>query len=67
MYPNGQSAIGISMSFGALEKVMEGKYRKGHFSGVGLVVSKLFHIVQPHRASFGQKRFTAVCYYSATC
>ncbi|MGB0522698.1 MAG: pantoate--beta-alanine ligase [Flammeovirgaceae bacterium] len=55
MYPNKQGNVVISMHFGALEQVMEGKYRKGHFSGVGLVVSKLFHIVQPHRAYFGQK------------
>lgn len=55
MYPYGQENIGTFMHFGQLEKLMEGKYRKGHFNGVGLVVSKLFHIVQPHRAYFGQK------------
>lgn len=55
MYPYGQLDIKTSISFGSLEGVMEGKYRKGHFNGVALVVSKLFHIVQPHRAYFGQK------------
>ena len=55
MYPSGQQAVDIQMHFGALEKVMEGKYRKGHFNGVGLIVSKLFHIIQPHCAYFGQK------------
>ncbi len=55
MYPNGFKDISVSMSFGSLEKVMEGKHRSGHFSGVGLVVSKLFHIIQPEKAYFGQK------------
>ncbi|MDQ2658392.1 MAG: pantoate--beta-alanine ligase [Bacteroidota bacterium] len=52
MYP-GQATV--SMDFGNLDKVMEGKFRPGHFSGVALVVSKLFNIVQPDRAYFGQK------------
>ncbi|MDX5346100.1 MAG: pantoate--beta-alanine ligase [Hymenobacteraceae bacterium] len=52
MYPQ-QSKIKIS--FGELESVMEGAHRPGHFSGVATVVSKLFHVVQPHRAYFGQK------------
>ena len=55
MYPYGQGSIKTNMGFSVLEKVMEGKYRSGHFNGVALVVSKLFHIVQPHRAYFGQK------------
>ena len=54
MYPAGASAH-LSMNFGALDQVLEGQYRPGHFSGVGVVVSKLFHIVQPDRAYFGQK------------
>ncbi len=52
MYPKPSQ---LKFNFGELEQSMEGSYRPGHFNGVAIVVSKLFNIVNPNRAYFGQK------------
>ncbi len=54
MYPGPETKV---YDFGSLDKVMEGRYRQGHFNGVAIVVKKLFDIVDPHRAYFGRKDY----------
>ncbi|WP_085536302.1 pantoate--beta-alanine ligase [Massilibacteroides vaginae] len=57
MYPEEDTRI---FDFGRVAEVMEGKYRPGHFNGVGQIVSKLFDIVEPGKAYFGEKDFQQI-------
>jgi pantoate--beta-alanine ligase len=53
MYPS----IDMQIDVGGLGAILEGASRNGHFSGVATVVSKLFNLVQPDVAIFGEKDF----------
>ena len=63
MYPPGTPEVTVSLP--TLDGVLEGKHRAGHFNGVCQVVAKLFNIVQPTVACFGQKDFQQLRVLSA--
>ncbi|ACU06943.1 Pantoate--beta-alanine ligase [Flavobacteriaceae bacterium 3519-10] len=55
IYPDGLTSK--SYDFGGIENEMEGKFRPGHFNGVGTVVEELFRQIKPNNAYFGEKDY----------
>ncbi len=66
MYPEGEH-IRNDYEVGRVAEVMEGAHRPGHFQGVMQVVQRLFEIVRPDKAFFGEKDFQQVAVIRAMC
>ncbi|HXZ60857.1 MAG TPA: pantoate--beta-alanine ligase [Steroidobacteraceae bacterium] len=60
IYPHG-SERATRVEVPGLSRILEGEFRPGHMEGVSTVVAKLFHIVEPDVAVFGEKDYQQLC------
>ena len=61
IYSNNELSGVFDFDFGGLDATMEGKQRPGHFNGVVQIVSRLFYLIRPRRAYFGEKDYQQLC------